>query len=101
MANKQQVWARTGRKRKRPQRTKDARYQKRQLFGNRKRRPCTYCGIVLTVETATVDHVVPVSKGGYQKLANVTLACSRCNQRKRSMSREAFIALLAKERAHD
>lgn len=37
---------------------------------------CRYCAIRLTREQATVDHVVPVSKGGRSTLHNLVLACS-------------------------
>jgi 5-methylcytosine-specific restriction endonuclease McrA len=68
--------------------------QLRQLFGSRKRRPCTYCGRTLTVETATVDHVIAFSKGGYERRSNLTIACRECNSRKGSMSREDFLKLM-------
>lgn len=47
---------------------------------------CRYCAIRLTREQATVDHVVPVSKGGRSTLHNLVLACSPCNLRKGDMT---------------
>jgi 5-methylcytosine-specific restriction endonuclease McrA len=43
---------------------------------------CTYCEITLTPGTVTVDHIVPVSRGGRHELENVTPACKSCNCRK-------------------
>ena len=43
---------------------------------------CRYCSIVLTIETATVDHVIPLSKGGKDSLDNLVLACKPCNNDK-------------------
>ena len=43
---------------------------------------CTYCGCKLTWESATVDHLVPRSKGGTDAMDNLVLACQPCNLRK-------------------
>jgi len=42
---------------------------------------CVYCG---SSRSLTVDHVVPVSKGGEWAWENLVAACSACNQRKGS-----------------
>ena len=41
---------------------------------------CQYCG---SNKHLTLDHVIPVSKGGEHKWNNVVTACEPCNQRKR------------------
>jgi len=43
---------------------------------------CTYCGKAVTRQAITVDHVVPLSLGGLDRLDNLTLACARCNSEK-------------------
>jgi 5-methylcytosine-specific restriction endonuclease McrA len=44
---------------------------------------CQYCGLVATAAELTVDHVVPVSRGGApDRWENVVIACKRCNWRK-------------------
>ena len=43
---------------------------------------CQYCEKKISLSDATVDHVVPKSKGGENNWENVTLACSKCNQKK-------------------
>ena len=45
---------------------------------------CTYCGRALTEETATLDHVLPKSKGGENYPGNLVLACEGCNAAKGS-----------------
>lgn len=40
---------------------------------------CIYCGDALTEEAATIEHVVPLSQGGPDRLINMALACSGCN----------------------
>ena len=43
---------------------------------------CQYCAIDLTPETATVDHVLPVSRGGLSDFDNLVSSCTPCNERK-------------------
>lgn len=43
---------------------------------------CWICGIELTIDTATLDHIIPRSKGGTFALHNLRLACSPCNNKR-------------------
>jgi 5-methylcytosine-specific restriction endonuclease McrA len=43
---------------------------------------CAYCGKVCSSIEATVDHVLPVSRGGKSSWGNTVTACWKCNQRK-------------------
>jgi 5-methylcytosine-specific restriction endonuclease McrA len=52
---------------------------------------CAYCGIqpgqpqrrqVLTRQNFTVDHILPISRGGKNTWGNTVCACPLCNQRK-------------------
>lgn len=43
---------------------------------------CVYCDAELTNKTATVDHVLPVSKGGKSTFENCVTACKKCNSEK-------------------
>ncbi len=43
---------------------------------------CQYCGRPPGAGRGTVDHVLPVSRGGRNVWDNVVLACSACNRRK-------------------
>ena len=45
-------------------------------------RRCVYCATALDFETATLDHVYPLSHGGAHTPGNVVLACTRCNRLK-------------------
>lgn len=49
---------------------------------------CAYCGCTIPEDKLTVDHVIPVSKGGTDKFANLALACFSCNHRKRDLLEE-------------
>jgi 5-methylcytosine-specific restriction endonuclease McrA len=54
----------------------------RQNVLNRDGYECQYCGKALTSTSGTVDHVVPVSRGGGHVWKNVVAACAKCNNRK-------------------
>ena len=43
---------------------------------------CQYCGECLTHADSTIDHIVPVSKGGTLNWDNVVTACKECNNKK-------------------
>jgi hypothetical protein len=43
---------------------------------------CCYCDKVLTMETATMEHIVPDSKRGTFNATNLTVSCSSCNNRR-------------------
>ena len=43
---------------------------------------CQYCGTPCSRAQLTLDHVVPVSKGGECSWENLTTACQKCNQKK-------------------
>lgn len=44
---------------------------------------CFYCRRVLVL---TMDHVIPVSRGGVTSVGNLVLACRSCNSRKNNMT---------------
>jgi 5-methylcytosine-specific restriction endonuclease McrA len=43
---------------------------------------CSYCGASLTRFTATMDHIIPLARGGAHDIANIALACRSCNASK-------------------
>lgn len=43
---------------------------------------CALCGMPLTFEEATLDHIVPLSKGGTNDISNLQLAHKKCNWEK-------------------
>ncbi len=60
---------------------------------------CAYCGVGIEIFRrdgnaelrATVDHIIPLSEGGPDRVENTLGACRRCNYAKRSMALEAFL----------
>lgn len=61
-------------------RKRDYRKEKERLL--RKSNLCHWCSLTLTIETATLDHKVPLSRGGLNNFNNYVLACYCCNQRR-------------------
>lgn len=45
---------------------------------------CCYCYSTFPTSILTIDHVVPLSKGGAHTASNLALACFSCNSRKRA-----------------
>lgn len=43
---------------------------------------CCYCNIPLTLETVTMEHIVPDSKHGTFNSTNLTVSCAECNNRR-------------------
>lgn len=43
---------------------------------------CSHCGRKLDLDNMTVDHVIPLSKGGTNELKNLVALCENCNQSK-------------------
>ncbi|OQY12606.1 MAG: HNH endonuclease [Desulfobacteraceae bacterium 4572_19] len=46
---------------------------------------CNYCGNSTAPKELTMDHIVPISRGGLSTKGNVTPACKDCNSRKRQL----------------
>lgn len=52
---------------------------------------CAYSGRELTPETASVDHVIPVSRGGSLGIENLAIVHEEINTAKSSMTLEEFV----------
>jgi 5-methylcytosine-specific restriction protein A len=47
---------------------------------------CAWCGRKVPPRDLTMDHVVPVARGGRSAKGNVVAACKECNNRKKLMT---------------
>ncbi len=43
---------------------------------------CAYCGKLVKDNEATIDHIIPKSRGGKWSWENLVTCCSECNQKK-------------------
>jgi 5-methylcytosine-specific restriction endonuclease McrA len=62
---------------------------------------CHYCQRPTPARELTMDHVVPLVRGGRTTKGNVVTACKDCNNRKKSllpMEWEAYIEALRKQK---
>ena len=73
-------------------------YQRGELFGYEVReyllekwsRECAYCGAEQV--PLEIEHIVPKSRGGSDRVSNLTLACRACNQAKGNRDVREFLA---------
>ncbi len=46
---------------------------------------CSYCGNTIPAAELTMDHVIPLSRGGLSERYNIVPACKDCNNKKKYM----------------
>lgn len=64
-------------------------YEVREYLLEKWERKCAYCGVDdLPLQ---IEHIVPRSGGGSNRISNLSLACDKCNQKKGTMSIEKFL----------
>ena len=56
-------------------------------------RRCVYCAVALGLDSLTLDHVYPRSKGGPNIAGNVVAACGPCNRLKADLLPSEFFLL--------
>lgn len=68
---------------------------------NRKRADgiCYYCRRKFKPNELTMDHLIPLSRGGSSTKENIVPCCKECNNRKKYLMPAEFADLIAKERA--
>ena len=52
---------------------------------------CPYCGCKLSKATTTLDHCIPVDRGGPTIPENLIICCSNCNEEKGNMNKEEYL----------
>ncbi len=64
-------------------------YEVREYLLEKYQRTCQYCSAKDT--PLEVEHIVPKSKGGSDRVSNLTLSCRKCNERKGNKLIEKFL----------
>jgi len=81
-----------------------ARELRKSSWWQRKIQPgiCAYCGKKFPPKELTLDHIVPVARGGRSSKGNVAPACKACNNEKKLLTPAELLLRAAKiERASD
>ncbi len=63
-------------------------YEVREYLLEKYNRTCAYCGKSDT--PLQVEHIIPKSRGGTDRVSNLTISCHRCNQKKGNKTAEEF-----------
>jgi len=86
----------------RRERDKARELRKTQWWRNRiARGVCHYCGRRVAPQQLTLDHIVPLVRGGRSTRGNCVAACKECNNRKRDLlplEWDAYLARLQQDR---
>ena len=61
---------------------------------------CFYCRRHIKKKDRTLEHKIPLSRGGKHSISNIVMACGKCNSRKSSMTSDEFIEMELKEILH-
>ena len=64
-------------------------YNIRNYLLEKHKHKCFYCG--KTVSNFEVEHMLPKSRGGSNRIDNLTLSCHDCNEKKGTLTAEEFI----------
>jgi 5-methylcytosine-specific restriction endonuclease McrA len=73
--------AELGRERAKARALRGSQWWKRRIAAGR----CHYCGGQVGSRELTMDHIVPLIRGGRSGRGNVVPACKECNNRKKSL----------------
>jgi hypothetical protein len=65
-------------------------FEVREYLLNKWDRKCAYCQVENV--PLQVEHIQPKAKGGANRLANLCLACEKCNQKKGTQALEVFLS---------
>ena len=57
-------------------------------------RVCIYCGHPLSEEDATIDHIIPLSRGGLNEPENCVASCAACNTAKGNRMPGSFVSTM-------
>ena len=63
-------------------------YEVREYLLEKYHRTCVYCGN--TDIPLEIEHIVPKSRGGSDRISNLTISCHKCNQKKGNKTADEF-----------
>jgi 5-methylcytosine-specific restriction endonuclease McrA len=81
-----------GQERRKARELRQSQWWKRQVARSR----CFYCGRSVSPRDLTMDHIVPLVRGGKSSKGNIVPACKECNNKKKHMLPMEWDAYMAK-----
>ncbi len=63
-------------------RSRNSRKLRKKMLKGRARCKCHWCETMIDLDTSTVEHVIPLDRGGLNNANNRVLACSPCNNKR-------------------
>ena len=70
--------------------------EERKIIYNKSGGRCELCGMRLSFDDMTLDHIIPLSLGGEDSMENLETACYGCNQFKSNILPEDFMDRIIK-----
>jgi hypothetical protein len=64
-------------------------YEVREYLFKKFGRKCVYCG-AFNVPDLQIEHIIPKTRGGSDRVSNLTIACAKCNLKKGNQTAEEF-----------
>jgi 5-methylcytosine-specific restriction endonuclease McrA len=62
---------------------------------------CYYCQAAIPASEVTMDHIVPLSRGGYSKKGNLVPCCKTCNTNKKDKTAVELILAQLNDKSND
>lgn len=62
---------------------------------------CEYCGEELTLETVTVEHKIPLIRGGKSVFSNFTVSCCECNREKNCLTHSEYKEIIHRAKSKE
>jgi hypothetical protein len=54
---------------------------------------CIYCSAILNIKILSIDHKLPLERGGNSNIENLQAICRFCNERKGALTHEEYNSL--------
>lgn len=67
----------------------------KRMIWERQNEKCAYCGRRKQLKHTTIDHIIPLSKGGTDDIDNLQCTCKMCNRLKDNMLPHEFTVLIS------
>jgi hypothetical protein len=56
---------------------------------------CMYCRAGMTIENVSLDHSIPITRGGANDFSNISFICKGCNKSKGDFTKDEYVRILS------